>query len=151
MKSRFLYNSTKKSFMSFFTVTLRPFIKHHSPSLFRHATWRKALRPTHSLWRCQMRDVRLFLTALISTILALSMKFQTSLNPLPPFSPPQTHTSIQKGCKKHVAFVFFFFLLTSYMTPINGYFRNYFVIIKGNFKSTFVVLYLLRIHINGLS
>ena len=90
-------------------------------------------------------------TALISTILALSMKFQTSLNPLPPFSPPQTHTSFQKGCKKHVAFVLFSCLLTSYITPINGYFRNYFVIIKGNFKSTFVVLYLLRIHMNGLS
>ena len=98
-----------------------------------------------------MRDIRLFLTALISTILALSMKFQTSLNPLPPVSPPQTHTSFQKGCKKHVAFVLFSFLLTSYITPINGYFRNYFVMTKGNFKSTFVVLYLLRIHMNGLS
>ena len=102
-----------------------------------------------------MRDIRtkirLFLTALISTILALSIKFQTSLNPLPPFSPPQTHTSFQKGCKKHVAFVLFSFLLTSYITPINGYFRNYFLITKGNFKSAFVVLYLLRTHMNGLS
>ena len=120
--------------------------------VFSHATSRKALRPTHSLWRCQMRDIwtkiRLFLTALISTILALSVKFQTSLNP---FSPPQTHTSFQKGCKKHVAFVLFSFLLTSYITPINGYFRNYFLITKGNFKSAFVVLYLLRTHMNGLS
>ena len=31
MKSRSLHNSTKKGFMIFFTVTLRPFIKCHSP------------------------------------------------------------------------------------------------------------------------
>ena len=31
MKSRSLHNSTKKGFMNFFTVTLRPFMKYHSP------------------------------------------------------------------------------------------------------------------------
>ena len=34
MKSRSLQNSTKKGFMIFFTVTLSPFMKYHSPPLF---------------------------------------------------------------------------------------------------------------------
>ena len=33
MKSRSRHNSTKKSFMIFFTMTLRPFIKYHSPPI----------------------------------------------------------------------------------------------------------------------
>ena len=32
MKSRSLHNSTKKGFNNFFTVTLRPFMKYHSPT-----------------------------------------------------------------------------------------------------------------------
>ena len=34
MKSRSLHNSTKKRLYDFFTVTLRPFIKYHSPPYF---------------------------------------------------------------------------------------------------------------------
>ena len=34
MKSRSRHNTTKKGFMIFFTVTLLPFIKYHSPPCF---------------------------------------------------------------------------------------------------------------------
>ena len=41
MKSLSLHNSTKKGFIFFFTVTLRPFMKHHSPPLFTSRNIRK--------------------------------------------------------------------------------------------------------------
>ena len=50
MKPQSPYNSTKKEFMIFFTVTLRLFMKYHSPPLFSVTQHHeKTLRPTHPL------------------------------------------------------------------------------------------------------
>ena len=53
MKSRFRHNSAKRGFMIFFTVTLQPFIKYHSPPLFSSRKITKSTE-THS---SAMRDV----------------------------------------------------------------------------------------------
>ena len=47
MKSRSRHNNIKKGFMIFFTMTLRPFIKYHSPACFpsRNITKNAATHP----------------------------------------------------------------------------------------------------------
>ena len=49
MKSRSCHNSTKKGFMTFFTVMLWSLIKYHSPPCFPSRSITKTLRPTHSI------------------------------------------------------------------------------------------------------
>ena len=51
MKSRSLHNSTKKGFTNFFTVTLRPFMKYHSPPGFpsRNITKNAETHPLYML------------------------------------------------------------------------------------------------------
>ena len=53
MKSRSLHNRTKKGFMIFFTVTLQPFMKYHSPPCFPSLNITKNAE-THPPYMCDV-------------------------------------------------------------------------------------------------